>query len=620
MALLALRDLHHRFTSAPLLDGVDLVIEPNERVGLLGRNGEGKSTLMKIVAGELTPDSGRREEQDGLRIARLPQELPTGRAGTVFDVVAEGFGEHAETLTQLYRGLETGSPVDDPESRWAEVAEVSAVISRLNLEPDDEIESLSGGQQRRALLAQALVTDPDLLLLDEPTNHLDIASIEWLEGFLLRESRALLFVTHDRAFLQRLATRIVELDRGELRSWDCDYRTFLERREAWLADEAIRRERLDKRIAAEELWASKGVEARRTKSVGRLRELEKLRKERAAQRAHVGTAKMAIQDAERSGRLVAELEDVSFAFDGGAPLVKDLSTMILRGDRLGIVGPNGAGKTTLVRILLGQLEPTVGRVRTGTKLEIAYFDQRRDQLDLDATVAQNVADSNDRVTVNGQTRHVHGYLRDFLFTDDRARVPARYLSGGERNRLLLAKLFLKPANVLVLDEPTNDLDAETLDLLEERVAEFSGTVIVISHDRAFLDAVATSTLLAEGAGEWVEYAGGYTDAQAQRSARASVPAKKPDEKAGRASASRAVRGPKLSFKESKELEGMEAHIHTLEEELSKVQAVLADPDFYVTRAQEAAGFVERSSELEAALEEAFGRWEELEAIRVASGR
>lgn len=622
MALLALRDLHLSFGGAPLLDGIDLVLEPGERVGLLGRNGAGKSTLMKIVAGELQPDRGRREEQDGLRIARLVQDLPGDRPGTIFDVVAEAYGDLAPAISRVYRGEDVGSDELDPNDIWPMVGEVSGIIHRLGLEPDADFGPLSGGQQRRGLLAQALVRDPDLLLLDEPTNHLDIASIEWLEGFLLRESRTLLFVTHDRAFLQRLATRIVELDRGALRSWDCDYRTFLERREAWLADEAIRLERMDKRIAAEEVWESKNVEARRTKSVGRLRDLEKLRQERASHRAHVGTAKIAIQEAERSGRLVAELENVHFAFEGKAPLVQDLSMMVLRGDRLGIVGPNGAGKTTLVRVLLGQLEANSGKVKTGSNLQIAYFDQRRDLLDLEKTVAENVADENDRVTIQGRTRHVHGYLRDFLFSDERARVPARYLSGGERNRLLLAKLFLKPANVLVLDEPTNDLDAETLDLLEERVAEFPGTVLVISHDRAFLDAVATSTLISEGEGQWVEYAGGYTDAQAQRAA-----ATEPEQKVTDSTASsdyreraRASRGPKLSYKEERELEGMEAHMEALEAEISKVNETLADPDFYVSRADEAGPLAERLAELEASLETAFERWEELEAIKAASGK
>lgn len=619
MALFALRDIQLNFGGAPVLDGVDLVVEPGERVGLLGRNGAGKSTLMKVLARELKPDSGRIEEKDGLRIERLVQDLPGEEPGTVFDVVSSTFGDDAEDVRRLYRGLEDVSLVRDPNNVWPMVHAASGAISKLNLEPDVPFATLSGGQKRRALLAKALATDPDVLLLDEPTNHLDIASIEWLESFLLREPRTLLFVTHDRAFLQSLATRIVELDRGKLMSWDCDYRTYLERREAWLADEAIRRERLDKRIAAEEIWANKNVEARRTKSVGRLRDLEKLRVERAAQRAHVGTAKIAIQEAERSGRLVAELESMSFSYPDGKPLVTDLSTMVLRGDRLGIVGPNGSGKTTLVRLLLGQLAPSSGKVRTGTKLEVAYFDQRRDQLDLEKSVADNIADGNDRVTVNGHNRHVHGYLRDFLFSDDRARVPARVLSGGEKNRLLLAKLFLKPSNILVLDEPTNDLDAETLDLLEERVAEFPGTVIVISHDRAFLDAVATSTLIAEGDGKWVEYAGGYTEAQQQRAA-ALAPPKASDD--GDASVSyreraKASRARKMSYKEERELEGMEAHIESLEATIASINATLADPAFYVDRADEAATFTAKLEAAEAALETAFARWEELEELKAS---
>lgn len=626
MAVFALREISLSFGSAPVLDGVNLVVEPGERLGLVGRNGAGKSTLMKLIARELKPEEGVIEAQDGMRVARLVQDLPDDRPGTVFDVVAEGFGAAGEDVKRLYRSEELDRVVD-AEGGWMHVHEVTGVITRVGLEPDVEFSTLSGGQRRRVLLAQALVVDPDVLLLDEPTNHLDISTIEWLEGFLVREQRTLVFVTHDRAFLQKLATRIIELDRGKLLSWDCDYRTYLERRAQFLADESARLERMDKRIAAETVWANRNVEARRTKSVGRLRDLEALRAERAKMRSHVGQAKIQIQEAERSGRLVAEIEHLHFAWENGRPLVSDLSSMVLRGDRLGIVGPNGAGKTTLVRLLLGQIAPTSGKVKIGTNLQIAYFDQRRDDLELDKSVADNVADSNDRVTVNGQNRHVYGYLRDFLFTDDRARVPARVLSGGEKNRLLLAKLFLKPSNVLVLDEPTNDLDAETLDLLEERVAEYPGTVIVISHDRAFLDSVATSTLIAEGEGRWMEYAGGYSDAQIQRAA------SKAAEAAAAAGASSSVaaasdnrerpkanRGPKLSFKEAKELEGMEAHIATLEAELAKANAILADPNFYTQRAGEVASVTAKVAELEASLERAFERWEELEAIKTASAR
>lgn len=616
MALFALRDIQLNFGGAAVLDGIDLVVEPGERVGLLGRNGAGKSTLMKVLARELKPDSGRIEEKDGLRIERLVQDLPGEEPGTVFDVVSATFGADAEDVRRLYHGGEEVSLVRDPNNVWPMVHAASGSISKLNLDPDVPFSTLSGGQKRRALLAKALATDPDVLLLDEPTNHLDIASIEWLETFLLREPRTLLFVTHDRAFLQSLATRIVELDRGKLMSWDCDYRTYLERREAWLADEAIRRDRLDKRIASEEIWANRNVEARRTKSVGRLRDLEKLRSDRAAQRAHVGTARIAIQEAERSGKLVAELEDMSFAYPDGQQLVTDLSTMVLRGDRLGIVGPNGSGKTTLVRLLLGQLAPSSGKVRTGTKLEVAYFDQRRDQLELDKSVADNIADGNDRVTVNGHNRHVHGYLRDFLFTDDRARVPARVLSGGEKNRLLLAKLFLRPSNVLVLDEPTNDLDAETLDLLEERVSEFPGTVIVISHDRAFLDAVATSTLISEGDGKWIEYAGGYTEAQQQRAA-ANAPAKSADDADSAANyreRTKASRPRKMSYKEQRELEGMEKHIETLETDIVTLTAGIAD--LYNDRAGSKA-MTAKLTTAQKALETAFARWEELEALRVS---
>lgn len=626
MSLLTLRNIHHRYASHPLFNGIDLVLHAGERVGLLGRNGAGKSTLMAIAHGTLKPEEGHREVQDGVRIGRLIQDLPQDRPGTVLDVVAEAFGDTATTVAGLAKGeLTQNSMSADFENAWMQAQAAQREINRLGLDPNAPFSDLSGGQRRRVLLAQALVHEPDILLLDEPTNHLDIASIEWLENFLLREGKTLLFVTHDRAFLQRVATRIVELDRGELRSWECDYRTFLERREAWLEDEAARRERLDKRIAAEEIWEKKGVEARRTKSVGRLRALEELRKERAQQRAQLGSANIQIQEADRTGRIVAELKNVHFAYDNQKPIVQNLSTLVLRGDRIGIVGPNGAGKTTLARLLLGELQPTQGSVKTGTNLQVVYFDQRRDQLDLNATVARNVADETDRVTINGRQRHVHGYLRDFLFTDERARVQAKYLSGGERNRLLLAKLFLKPANVLVLDEPTNDLDAETLDLLEERIAEFPGTVFLISHDRAFLDAVATNTLIAEGDGQWMLYAGGYTDAQQQRKAATALADSKAEEeltenmsgKEAYRARQKARRIRKLSYQEKRELEGMEEHIAQLEKKIEAINATLADPDFYVKRAHEAAAFAEEVKSHEAALETAFERWEMLEAI--ASG-
>lgn len=627
MPLLSLRNIRHSFAAEPLFDGVDLVLHAHERVGLLGRNGAGKSTLMAIADGTITPHEGQRELKDGVRIGRLIQDLPADRPGTILDVVAEAFGDAADAVTSLARGEVNEELMGaDFDVAWGQAQAAQREINRLGLEPDVAFSSCSGGQRRRVLLAQALVHEPEILLLDEPTNHLDIESIEWLEEFLLRDGRTLLFVTHDRAFLQRIATRIVELDRGKLRSWDCDYRTFLERREAWLEDEATRIARMDKRIAAEEVWERKGVEARRTKSVGRQRDLDALRKERAAQRAQLGNVNIQIQEAERTGRIVAELKHVCFAYDDDKAIVKDLSTIILRGDRLGIVGPNGAGKTTLTRVLLGQLEPTEGSVKLGTNLEVVYFDQRRDQLDLNETVARNVADETDHVTVNGRRRHVHGYLRDFLFSDDRARVQARHLSGGERNRLLLAKLFLKPANVLVLDEPTNDLDAETLDLLEERVAEFPGTVILISHDRAFLDAVATSTLVAEGDGEWKLYAGGYTDAQAQRTQVAAATSEdaSSDEDAETTETTgkdayrarqRARRVRKLSYKEKRELEGIEEHIASLEEQMESHNATLADPDFYVERAHEAADLAEAVNALEAQLETAFERWELLESIQ-----
>ncbi len=586
---------------------------------------------MRIVEGSLKPQEGVRDVEDGLRIGRLIQDLPADRPGTILDVVAEAFGDRAAAIAALVRGEGTGQQGTDFEIAWDSAQAVQREINRLQLDADMEFSACSGGQRRRALLAQALAKNPDLLLLDEPTNHLDIRSIEWLESFLVRDGRALLFVTHDRAFLQQVATRIVELDRGMLRSWDCDYRTFLERRAAWLAEEAIRLEKLDKHIAQEAIWAAKNVEARRTKSVGRLRKLEALRQERAQQREHIGQANITLQQADRSGKIVAELKHVGFAYPGGKRVVEDLSAMVLRGDRIGIVGPNGVGKTTLARLLLGELEPTSGSIRQGSNLQVVYFDQRRDMLDEEETVAHAVADENDRVIIGGKARHVHGYLRDFLFTDDRARMRVKYLSGGEKNRLLLAKLFLKPANVLVLDEPTNDLDAETLELLEERVDAFDGTIIVISHDRAFLDAIATNVLIAEGDGRWMMYAGGYTDATAQRaSSEAAKSAQKEESsqadesqemsaKEAYRAQQKAQRARKLSYKEKQELEGMENHIAALEDELASIHTTLADPEFYTKRAQEAQGMVDRSQEIEKALEQAFSRWEELEDIRAGNG-
>ena len=608
MALIQLRGIHLSFGSAPVLNDTSFSIERGERVGLLGRNGAGKTTLLRMIEGVLLPEQGVVERPDALRVARLIQEIPSDDSASVWELVASAFGGAGRDAAAMRAG---GDAIGDPSAAWAVAPAVETAIARLGLDPDQAFATLSGGLKRRAALARALATDPDILLLDEPTNHLDVEAIEQLETLLLRESqRGLLFVTHDRAFLERIANRIVELDRGKLTSWDCGYRTYLERRERQLAEEEAVGIRLDKRISEEAEWASKGVAARRTKSVGRLRALEQLRAVRASQRKRPGELKMAIQEAANSGKLVCETQALSFGYEGRPPLIHELTTFIMRGDRIGIIGPNGCGKTTLIRCLLGELEATSGQVRTGTRLEVVYFDQTREWLDPDRSVVDTVADGNDRVTVDGRTRHVHGYLQDFLFSSERARVPVRLLSGGERARLLLARLFLKPSNVLVLDEPTNDLDTETLELLEQLLSNYPGTVLVVSHDRAFLNEVVTSTLVFEGDGRIGDYPGGYDDWLRQRP----EPATKQSEKKALIAAGK-LPAPKvqMSFKEKKEHEELPRRIEVLEQEQSTLSALLADPVFYAKPARETRPTMDRVTAIEAELAKMYARWEALEA-------
>jgi ATP-binding cassette subfamily F protein uup len=632
MALLALRDVTLAFGGPPLLDGAALVLERGDRACLLGRNGAGKSTLMKLLDGTLVPDGGEVVRQAGTTVARLDQELPPGTHGTIRDVALEGLGETGRLLARYHevsaqvardhadaalKELERLHQRLDAAQGWEVQSRVETVLQRLGLEPDAPFDAASGGRKRQALLARALVARPDVLLLDEPTNHLDIDAVRWLEEHLAGGDTTLLFVTHDRAFLRRVATRIVELDRGRLVDWGTSYDEYLARKAAALEVEAREQALFDKRLAQEETWIRTGIRARRTRNEGRVRALEQLRRDRAARRERTGTAVLQAQEAERTGRIVIEARELSYAI-GGRTLVDDFSTTIVRGDRVGLIGANGVGKTTLLRLLLGELAPDAGTVRHGTGLEVAYFDQLREQLDPERSVAWQVAEGGEWVHIGDEQRHVLSYLQDFLFTPDRARTPVRALSGGERNRLLLARLFTRPCNVLVLDEPTNDLDIETLELLVELLDGFGGTVLVTSHDRAFLDDVVTSTLVFEGAGRIVEQAGGWSDwarilgareAAAQAAERAAAQKARPSASATPA----APRRRRLSFRETAELAQLPDRIDTLEGERDALYALLADPAVLRDGAA-AAGHRARLAALDAELAAAAARWEELETI------
>jgi ABC transport system ATP-binding/permease protein len=637
--LLTLDRVSLAFGHLPLLDCVSAQIEPGDRVCVLGRNGSGKSTLLRLLSGEQQPDAGSVWRQPNLRTARLDQDVPLSEHLPVFDVVAQGLGDLGGLVMAYHQAAvavaddHTPAALDALGRRQHELEErdgwrieqrVEMVISRLGLPADAIVDTLSGGWRRRVLLARALVAQPDLLLLDEPTNHLDIDAITWLEDFLADYPGAVVFVTHDRVFLQRLATRIVELDRGRLTSWPGDYATFLRKKEEWLANEAIQQEKFDKRLAAEEAWVRQGIKARRTRNEGRVRALEAMREERAARREQSGTMRLQVGAAEPSGRVVLEARGVGKAFDG-APVVEAFSTRIMRGDRVGLIGPNGVGKTTLLRLLLGELAADSGEIRTGANVQVAYYDQQREQLDPEATVFDTVGDGNTTVTVNGRPRHVNGYLADFLFPPERARSPVKALSGGERNRLLLARLFTKPANVLVLDEPTNDLDLESLELLEAQLAEFSGTLLLVSHDRQFLDNAVTSTLVFEGAGRVREYVGGYQDWLRQRadariapagSGNAAPPASPLRPTAETSTASGARRDPgerrRLTFKEQREFAALPGRIDALEAELHGLSERIAGPEFYREGAGEIQRTLARAEEAQRELDQAYARWLELE--------
>jgi ABC transport system ATP-binding/permease protein len=603
MALISLENVSLGFGGPRLFDGINLQIEQGEWLGLLGRNGMGKSTLLKLVNGDINPQSGTVSRQQNLRTAYLPQEVPADITGKVFDIVAGGLDK---------------PPVHD-EHHWQGQLQVEQVISRMQLDEEARFEPLSAGMKRRVMLARGLVRDPELLLLDEPTNHLDIASIDWLEGFLKRWGGTLLFVTHDRVFLQRLTTRIVELDRGRLFDWNCSYTTFLERKEAMLTAEAEQNVLFDKKLAQEEVWIRKGIEARRTRNEGRVRALKRLREERAMRRERPGKVKMQLQTEKRSGKLVIEAENVNYAF-GDKSIVSDFTTTIQRGDKVGIIGPNGSGKTTLLRLLLGELTPQSGTVEYGTNLEIAYFDQLRAQLDDSKSVLDNVGQGSDNVTINGRSRNLNVYLEDFLFSKDRVNAPISALSGGERNRLLLARLFAQPANLLVMDEPTNDLDVETLEILEDLLLDYDGTLLLVSHDRAFLNNIVTSTLAMDGTGQVTETVGGYDDWQKQNESA------KPEPKPRKATVSDAQPAPestskKLSYKEQRALESQKKELAELPQRIEKLEAdvhamaaAMADPAFYQQDSAEITRVVNQLKEMQDELAQAYHRWEELEKI------
>ncbi|MEZ5505224.1 MAG: ATP-binding cassette domain-containing protein [Gammaproteobacteria bacterium] len=629
MSLIRLRDLHLAFGGPELLSGASLTLDKGERVCLVGRNGTGKSTLLKVISGQIKPDDGIVEMAPGTKVAWLEQEVPQDARGSVFDVVASGLGDVGSLLKEYHHLLEAVSHGDDKafaqmeqvqkqleaQDGWQLQQRVDTVLSKLDLNGDAEFLAQSGGVKRRVLLARALVQEPDILLLDEPTNHLDIESIGWLEEFLLQYRNAVLFITHDRAFLKKLATRIVDLDRGKLTDWPGDYENYLRRKEEVLHAEALEWERFDKKLSQEEVWIRQGIKARRTRNEGRVRALEAMRKERAQRRERQGNVKATIQQAESSGQKVIEAEHINVSFNG-RPIVKDFSTVILRGDRIGIIGPNGVGKSTLIQTLLGQRQPDSGKVTVGTNVQVAYFDQLRAQLDENMNVRDNVSGGRDTVTINGQQKHIMGYLQDFLFSPERAHTPIRSLSGGERNRLLLAKLFTKPSNLLVLDEPTNDLDIETLELLEELVSNYQGTILLVSHDRQFLNNIVTSTFAFEGDGVINEYVGGYDDWLRQRKpltnkaplkeTSSTKPEPKPEAKPAPAK-------KKLSYKEQRELETLPQTIEKLEKELANLHQQLADPNLYQQGADKLQALQKQVADAELALEVAFERWAELDA-------
>jgi ABC transport system ATP-binding/permease protein len=627
MAYLNIQNVGLAFGGICLFDDIGLTVDQGEKVALLGRNGSGKSTLLKLIESSLKPDSGDIALQKGLRSALLSQTVPGSIEGNIFEVVSSGIANQHDLLSQYQlvstRLLKEDTPVLrqelnrihdllEAEGAWDNKQKVDKIISQLGLEPDRIFDSLSAGLKRQVLLAKALVGNPDILLLDEPTNHMDIDSIKRLEDIMLKFSGALVFVTHDRAFLQRIATRIVEIDRGHLFDQSCDYETFLTRRNAARGIEEVQNALFDKKLEKEEKWVRGGIKARRTRNEGRVRELEKLRELRKQRRELPGTVKMEVSEAARSGKLVVQAENVSFKY-GLTPIISNLTTTILKGDRVGILGPNGCGKTTLLKILLGELQPLTGSLKIGSNIQIAYFDQLREQLDENKTVWDNVAEDKDTVTINGKTRHIVGYLQEFLFSSDQAHAYVSQLSGGERNRLMLARLFTRPSNLLVMDEPTNDLDIETLDLLEDLLLKYAGTVLLVSHDRTFINNVVTSTLVFEGNAEVQEYVGGYDDWMRQRPVEV-----KPKQAAPKKEIT-PVQTPrtkvKFGFRQQKELEALPQLIDSLEKEQTELIGEMGNPDLYKKNKSEIVAMKDRLESVKTRLAEAYNRWGELEQLK-----